>query len=101
MATEFPKSEVKEGTSAIFKCSSDEGNPPPVICWNIGSGNAEVKPGRFNASSTESILSIVVDRNINQENVNYFIEDNKEIGQNRLEMKTILNVNCESFYFFV
>ena len=101
MAKEFPKSGVKEETTAIFKCSSDEGNPPPLIHWNRGHWNDNTKPGRFNASRTESTMSIVVHRNINQENVNCFIEDNTEIGQNRLEMKTILNVNCESFYFFV
>ena len=101
MATEFPKSGVKERTTAIFKCSSDEGNPPPLIHWNRGCGNDNSKPGRFNASKAESTLSIVVDRNMNQEDVKCFIEDNKETGQNRLEMTTTLIVNCELFYFFV
>ena len=98
MATEFPESAVKEGTTTVFKCSSDEGNPLPLIRWNQGIGNAKVKPGKFNASRTESALRLEVDRTLNGEEIICFIDKNETNGQMELEGKKILTVICESFF---
>ena len=101
MATKFPHSVVKEGTTATFKCSSDEGNPPPLIHWNRGRGDDNTKPGQFHASTSESTFSIEVNRTWNQGKIICFIEKNTETGQKRLEMQMSLSVICESFYFLV
>ena len=101
VATKFPKSAVKEGTTATFKCSSDEGNPPPLIRWNRGCGNDNTKPGRFHASTSESTLSIAVNRTLNHGKSICFIEENIETGQKQLEMEMSLSVICESFYFLI
>ena len=98
--TQFPESAVKEGAKVIFKCSSDEGNPSPLIRWNRGNGNVKVKPGKFNASKTENTLRIEVDRTMNGEEIICFIDENERIGQMELEEKKILTVICESFFTF-
>ena len=99
MATKFPASAVKEGTTVTLNCSSDEGNPPPLIHWNTGSGNAKVKLGKFNASTVESTLSIVVDRSLNQETISCFIRANKTKHQQLLNKSFTLSVQCEPFYY--
>ena len=95
--TEFQKPSVKEGTTAIFKCSSDEGNPPPMIRWNHGTGANKVKSGRFNASITESTLDIRVDRSMHDQDIVCFIEATGRNGQKRQEQKVSLSVKCKSF----
>ena len=95
--TTFPKAAVKEGTTAKFKCSSDEGNPPPTIRWDHGTGTSKVKPGRFNGSITESTLDIRVDRTMQE--IVCFIEANSSNGQKRLEQNVSLSVKCKLFLF--
>ena len=99
--SQVPAAAVKEGTTVTFKCASDEGNPPPLIHWNQGSGNTKVKPGRFNASITESTMSITVDRSWNQKEIGCFIRANQNRSQKSLKKKLALSVQCESFYCFV
>ena len=96
---QFPASAVKEGTVATFNCSSDEANPPRLIHWNQGSGNAKYKPGRYHALSVESTLRIAVDRTMNQEIISCFTEEDKR--HDRLEEKITLSVTCECFYCFI
>ena len=99
--TKFPKSSVKQGTTAIFKCSSDEGNPPPMIRWNHGTGTNEVKSGRFNASITESTLDIRVDKTMHEQEIVCFIDANDTYGQKRLEQKVSLSVKCKLILTFL
>ena len=98
---EFPQSLVKEGTTAVFKCSSDEGNPPPLISWNQGTGTSEVKFGRFHAFITESTLHITVGRTMNQKEIVCYIEKDSTKGQKKLEHEVILSVKCESFFLSI
>ena len=93
--TESPQTSLKEGTKAIFKCCSDEGNPPPVICWNRGTGTNIVKSGRYHANKTESTLGITVDRTMNQEEIGCYIEEDETNGQSRLDQRATLLVKCE------
>ena len=99
--TEFPKSSVKEGTTTRFKCSSDEGNPPPMIRWNHGTVTNKVKPGRFNALITESTLDIWVNRTMHEQDIVCFIEANGTYGQKRLEQNVSLSVRCKLFFTFL
>ena len=93
--TESPQSSVKEGETSTFRCSSDEGNPPPVILWNRGSWTDEVKSRKFHASITESTQYIMVDRTMNKEEIGCYIEEDETKGQKRLENKVELSVICE------
>ena len=99
-ASASPHSSVKEGTTGIFKCSSDEGNPPPVIHWDQGTGVGEEISGRFYASKTESTLLITVNRTMNQKEISCYIKADESKGQKRLEDKITLSVKCESFITF-
>ena len=94
--TEFPLSPVKEGTTTIIKCLSDEANPPPALCWNQGTGTDQTKSGRFYASMTESTLSITVNRTINQEEIGCYIAADDTKGQKKLQQKVMLSIKCES-----
>ena len=94
--SQSPWSTVKEGTTATFKCSSDEANPPPEIIWTEGNGTDEAKPGRFHALIAESTLNITVHRTMNQKEICCVIEANETTGQTRLEQKVTLSVKCKS-----
>ena len=93
--TEFPQSLVEEGTTERFTCLSDEGNPPPIIRWDLGDGYNKVKSGRFHASITENILDITVDSTMRKGEIICFIEADPTKGQNRLEQRIVLSVRCE------
>ena len=99
--TESPQSPVKEGATAIFKCSTDEGNPPPLIWWNQGNGTSKTKFGRFHAFFTESTIRILVDRTMNQKEIGCYIEKDITNGQKKLEHKVVLSVKCELYLHFL
>ena len=99
--TEFPKFFVEEGTRELFKCASGEGNPPPIIRWNHGTGTNKIKSGKFNASVTESTLDIKVDRTMHEQEIACFIASNSTYGQKRLEQKVCMSVKCKLFLTFI
>ena len=92
---------MKQGTTVIFKCSSDEGNPPPMISWNHGNGTNKMKSGRFNASIRESTLDIKVDRTMHEQEIVCFIEANGRKSQKKLEQKVSLSVKCKLILTFL
>ena len=102
--TVSPQSPLKEGTTTIFKCASNEGNPLPVIGWNLEHGINKVHSEKFNAQhsekfnaqlSTESTLSIAVNRTMNQNKIACFIVADDTKGQKRLDKSVVLDVTCE------
>ena len=98
MVTESPQFYVKEGTTTTFKCSSDEGNPPPLIKFNYGNRVEErITSGRFSAKITESTSGIIVNRTMNQKEICCFIEPDETKGQKKLEQKVTMSVKCESY----
>ena len=101
LLTESPQSAVREGSTATFKCLSDEANPPPLIWWNQGDSIDKVKPGRFNAKAAESTQIITGYRTMNKQEIICFIKADPEKNQMRLEQKFTLTVECESFYYFI
>ena len=91
---------MKEGATLRFKCSSDEGNPPPVIHWTQRNGMSKIISGRFHASVTESTLDITADRIMDKEEFGCYIEEDERKGQKRLEQKVTLTVKCMPLFIF-
>ena len=93
--TQSPSGPVSENTEVTFTCVSDEAEPTADVMWSIdgntrSSDSDSTEEGMYNALKRRSVLTVRVDRTLNNKEVECYVSGNTQATDS-----IMLDVRCE------
>ena len=99
--TQSPSGPVSENKEVTFTCVTDEAEPTADVVWSVdgntrSSDSDSTEEGMYNTQKRRSVLTVRVDRTLNNKKVECYISENTEATES-----IILDVICECEIMFM